>query len=232
MQTSDASASTTTLGAQLREYKQNFIQRVDPARVAVMEAATAALRATGIEQKALAVGDTVPPLSLPDALGRTVEMDQLWQQGPLVVVFYRGGWCPYCNLELRAWQHELDSLAQLGATLVAISPQTPDTSLSTAEKNELRFPVLSDSRLEAAKAFGVGFDMPAELVKLYSGIGHDLPVINGNGQWYLPIPATYVVGTDGHILYSCVESDYRERAEPAEVMAHVRKAVAGGQGIS
>ena len=226
MQTSDASASTTTLGAQLREYKQNFIQRVDPARVAVMETATAALRATGIEQQALNVGDLVPPLSMPDALGRTVDLHELWQQGPLVVVFYRGGWCPYCNLELRAWQHELDSLAQLGATLVAISPQTPDTSLSTAEKNELRFPVLSDSQLEAAKAFGVGFDMPAELVKLYSGIGHDLPVINGNGQWYLPIPATYVIGVEGRILFAHLDADYRERAEPAVVMACLRQTAA------
>lgn len=226
MQTSDASASTTTLGAQLSEYKQNFIQRVDPARVAVMETATAALRATGIEQQALNVGDLVPPLSMPDALGRTVDLHELWQQGPLVVVFYRGGWCPYCNLELRAWQHELDSLAQLGATLVAISPQTPDTSLSTVEKNELRFPVLSDSQLEAAKAFGVGFDMPAELVKLYSGIGHDLPVINGNGQWYLPIPATYVIGVDGRVLFAHLDADYRERAEPAVVMACLRQTAA------
>ena len=231
MKTHDVSASPTTLAAQLSEFKQNFIRRVDPARVTVMEAATAALRTTGIEQQALNVGDRVPPLALPDALGRAVDLHQLWQNGPLVVVFYRGGWCPYCNLELRAWQNELDSLAQLGGTLVAISPQTPDTSLSTAEKNDLRFPVLSDSRLEAAKAFGVGFDMPVELVKLYSGIGHDLPVINGNGQWYLPIPATYVVGKDGCILYAHVEADYRERAEPAEVMAHVRKAVAGGQRI-
>lgn len=226
MQTSDAFASTTTLGAQLREYKQNFIQRVDPARVAVMETATAALRATGIEQQALNVGDLVPPLSMPDALGRTVDLRELWQQGPLVVVFYRGGWCPYCNLELRAWQNELDSLAQLGATLVAISPQTPDTSLSTVEKNELRFPVLSDSQLEAAKAFGVGFDMPAELVKLYSGIGHDLPVINGNGQWYLPIPATYVIGVDGRVLFAHLDADYRERAEPAVVMACLRQTAA------
>ena len=86
--------------------------------------------------------------------------------------------------------------------------------------------MLSDSQLEAAKAFGVGFDMPAELVKLYSGIGHDLPVINGNGQWFLPIPATYVIGVDGRVLFAHLDADYRERAEPAVVMACLRQTAA------
>ena len=217
--------TTLTLTQQLAGYRADFKQRVAPERVAMMEAATADLRATGIVQRALHAGDRAPlDLVLPDALGRPVRLASLWQSGPLVLLFYRGGWCPYCNLELRAWQRDLEALRHLGASLVAISPQTPDHSLSTTEKNELAFPVLSDSSLAAAEAFGIAFTLPPELVELYSRVGNELPVINGNGQWTLPLPATYVIDSHGHIVFSHVEADYRQRAEPAAVMAVVEQA--------
>jgi peroxiredoxin len=209
---------TQSLSEELAAYKAGFRQRVAPERVTMMEAATADLRATGIEQKALHVGDAAPALSLPDAMGQSIALDALWAQGPLVLLFYRGGWCPYCNLELRAWQRELTRLGEIGARLVAISPQTPDNSLSTQERNELAFPVLSDSSLKASDAFGVTFVLPPELADLYGRVGNDLPVINGNGQWALPIPATYVIDTQGRIAFAHVEADYRERAEPAAVL--------------
>lgn len=221
MTPSTAPASQPSLAEQLAEFKAGFKQRVAPARVAMMESATAALRATGIESRALLVGQPAPALTLNDALGCPVALADLWRQGPVVIVFYRGGWCPYCNLELRAWQQRLGALKAHGATLLAISPQTPDSSLSTAEKNALSFTVLSDSALLAADAFGVGFTLPPELVALYASVGNDLPTINGNGQWVLPVPATFVVGRDGRISYAHVEADYRERAEPADVMALV-----------
>jgi peroxiredoxin len=214
---------TTSLADQLTDFKAGFKQRAAPERVAMMEAATANLRATGIEARALQVGATVPELTLPDALGSPVALSTLWRRGPLVLIFYRGGWCPYCNLELRAWQHQLPALRQMGAQLVAVSPQTPDNSLSTAEKNELAFPVLSDSDLQAATAFGVAFEMPPELIELYSRVGNDLPVLNGNGRWVLPLPATYVIDVNGRIAYAHIEADYRERAEPTDVLAAVAK---------
>jgi peroxiredoxin len=210
-----------SLSQELAAYKAGFVQRAAPERVAMMEAATADLRATGIEAAALQVGAQVPELTLPDALSRPVSLASLWQQGPLVLIFYRGGWCPYCNLELRAWQRHLAALKALGAHLVAVSPQTPDNSLSTAEKNELAFPVLSDSALQAATAFGLAFEMPAELIELYSRVGNDLSVLNGNGRWVLPVPATYVIDRSGRIVYAHVEADYRERAEPDVVLAAV-----------
>jgi peroxiredoxin len=211
-----------SLADQLAEYKAGFKSRVPPARVATMEAATAQLCASGISERARRPGDTAPDVSLPDALGRPVRLAELWRNGPLVVVFYRGGWCPYCNLTLRAWQQYLEELRGLGAGIVAISPQTPNNSMSTAEKNELAYPVLSDSRMQAAEAFGIGFSLPPELVELYASVGHDLPNVNGNGQWRLPLPATFVLDREGRIRFSHVEADYRERAEPAEVMAAVR----------
>lgn len=210
---------TSSLGDQLAAYQASFKQRAAPERVALMEAATADLRATGIESRALQVGADAPDLTLPDALGQPVRLSTLWQRGPLVLIFYRGGWCPYCNLELRAWQQQLAALNGLGAQLVAVSPQTPDNSLSTAEKNELAFPVLSDSALQAATAFGVAFEMPPELIEMYSRVGNDLPVLNGNGRWVLPLPATYVVDRRGRIAHAHVEADYRLRAEPRDVLA-------------
>jgi peroxiredoxin len=210
-----------TLGEQLAAYKAGFKQRAAPERLATMEAATAELRATGIESRALQAGDRAPDLTLPDALHQPVRLSALWERGPLVLVFYRGGWCPYCNLELRAWQQQLGELQRMGAQLVAVSPQTPDNSLSTAEKNALAFPVLSDSALQAATGFGVAFEMPPELVELYSRAGNDLAVLNGNGRWVLPVPATYVVDRDGRITFAHVEADYRQRAEPRDVLAAV-----------
>lgn len=211
----------TSLSEQLAAYKAGFVQRAALERVAMMEAATADLRGTGIESKALQVAAQAPDLTMPDALNQPVSLSSLWQRGPLVLIFYRGGWCPYCNLELRAWQQHLAALKFLGAQLVAVSPQTPDNSLSTAEKNELAFPVLSDSALEAATAFGVAFEMPPELIELYSRVGNDLPVLNGNGRWVLPVPGTYVIVRNGRVAFAHVEADYRERAEPRDVLAAV-----------
>ena len=212
---------TATLTQQLADYKAGFIQRVPPDRAAMMESATAELKATGIETLALQAGNQAPDITLPDATGRSVRLAELWKESVTVLIFYRGGWCPYCNLELRAWQQQLDVLSKLGIKLVAISPQTPDNSLSTAEKNELAYPVLSDSALMAADGFGIAFEMPKPLIDLYSKVGNDLPVLNGNGRWVLPLPATYVIGRDGRILFAHIESDYRVRAEPVDVIAAI-----------
>jgi len=211
-----------SLAAQLSAFKADFISRVPAARVASMESATAMLKNTGIESSAKQVGERAPRLSLPDARGELLSLEQLLEKGPVVAIFYRGGWCPYCNLELRAWQALLGELNSLGASLVAISPQTPDNSLSTAEKNALAFPVLSDSELTASHGFGIAFTLPPDLVELYGRVGNNLPEFNGNGQWVLPIPATFVIDRSGVIQYSHVEADYRERAEPADVLAMVR----------
>ncbi len=213
----------TYLAEQLAEFQAGFKQRAPAERVATMEAATAQLRASGIESTALQVGAELPALTLPDATGKPVDFRALNAIGPLVVVFYRGGWCPYCNLELREWQRLLPQLRARGATLVAISPQTPDNSLSTAEKNELAFPVLSDSGLAAAKAFGIAFTLSPELVALYANVGNDLPTLNGNGQWVLPIPATYLIDAGGRVAFAHVESDYRQRAEPQDVLERLEQ---------
>ena len=155
---------------------------------------------------------------MPDARGGYVRLNGLLAAGPVVLSFYRGGWCPYCNLELRALQQALPEITRLGATLVAVSPQTPDESLSTAEKNALAFPVLSDAGSATAKSFGIAYDLAEELRPIYTRFGHALPDKNGDEGWVLPIPATYVIDTDGTIALAYVDVDYRNRLEPAEIL--------------
>jgi peroxiredoxin len=209
-----------TLAHQLARFATAVELQTSPERMATMVAAVGELKATGIEQRALQVGDAAPRLTLPNALGAPTALWPLWRRGPLVLVFCRGGWCPYCNLALRAWQRELDTLDRLGGSLIAVSPQTPDQALSTAERNRLAYPVLSDSMLLAA-AFGVAFTLAPQLVGPYLGVSTDLPMLNGNGHWALPIPATYVIGRGGRILFAHVEADHRARAEPSQVLAAV-----------
>jgi peroxiredoxin len=170
----------------------------------------------------LKAGDPAPDFRLPDVRGCQVRLRDLLAKGPVVVSFYRGGWCPYCNLELRALQNALPEIKQLGAQLVAISPQTPDESLSTAEKNELEFAVLSDIGSATAKAYGIAFDLTEELRPIYSRLGHALPDKNGDDSWILPIPATYVIDKDGIVALAFVDVDYRNRLEPAEIVATLK----------
>jgi peroxiredoxin len=210
------------LNRQLADMQMASRQRSTPERTAIFDSATDRLRSSGIGAKALPIGAALPEVTLPDVHGELVDLCELNREAPLVVVFYRGGWCPYCNLTLREWQRLLPDLGQCGAHLVAISPQGPDLSLSTAEKNELAFAVLSDTELAGAKAFGVAFSLAPDVVHLYSQLGADLPTVNANGRWELPIPATFVIDRDGRVAFAHVEADYRQRAEPSDVLELVR----------
>lgn len=191
------------------------------------DAADAVFDATGIAARVKRAGDLAPDATLPDGAGRSVRLSDVWRKGPLVLVFYRGGWCGYCSLQLRAWHQRADDLTRLGATLLAISPQTPDHSMRTAEDNQFTFTVLSDSNLEAANGFELAFTLPPELVSFYGSVGTDIPVLNGNGLWVLPVPATYVIDEDGRIRFAHIEEDIRKRAEPGDVLRVIEDMVRG-----
>ncbi len=208
--------SPLALQAELDAFRAEWSRRAPEEAQALIVRQIAELAASGAEHRILPPGLAVPDIALPDAAGRMVA---LRGPGPAVIVFYRGGWCPYCNLQLRAWQRRLPELAARGARLVAISPQAPDGTLSTAERNALAFPVLSDSEDLAGRAFGVSFALPGDLVALYRRFGHALEVVNGPAGWRLPMPATFVVGGDGRIAFARAEADYRRRVEPAEALA-------------
>jgi len=185
----------------------------------------AALVRSGLGEHALRRGERAPEFVLRDATGASVDSRRLRQHGPLVLCFYRGAWCPYCNLELRAWREHLPDLERLGATLVAISPQTPDASLTLVEKHALTYPVLSDRGNAVARRFGLVYTVDAGMRAIFDGLGIDLPAHNGESTFELPVPATYLVGSDATVVGAWVDVDYRRRAEPSAVVARVREVV-------
>ncbi|NYH14781.1 peroxiredoxin-like family protein [Paraburkholderia bryophila] len=185
----------------------------------VMERATAELVASGQAERALRAGDKAPAFTLTDPDGTLVSSTELLEKGPLVISFYRGVWCPYCNMELQALEEALPEFQAAGASLVAISPQTPVNSRKSVRQNKLSFAILSDARNDVAAAFGLRFALPDYLVELYKALKNDLPAVNGDPSWTLPMPARYVVGQDGTILYSEVNPDYTRRPEPADMLA-------------
>jgi len=210
---------TESLSEQLEAYRAGWRARVPADRQAVMDAHVAHLAASGIARTAKQVGDRAPAIRLRDQHGAEFDVASLLAKGPVVVTFYRGGWCPFCNMELKAYQAVLPRLAVAGASLVAISPEKPDDVSGTAAKNELSFPVLSDIGHTVAKAFGVHYAFTAEVRTVYDGFKLDIPGKNGSqDDWSLPLSATYVIGKDGTILFADTRTDYRERTDPQEVL--------------
>ena len=163
-----------------------------------------------------------PDFTLPDVQGGDVSLGSLLEAGPAVVTFYRGGWCPYCNIQLRAHQAVLPDMTPLGARLVAISPQLPDGSLSTAEANALTFDVLSDVGNTVARNYGLVWSLPEELRAGLRSNNKALPGINGDDSWELPVPATYVIARDGRVALAAIDVDYRNRLEPDAILAALR----------
>ena len=187
-----------------------------------MDKAQQALKDSGIAERALAAGDDAVDFTLPNARGEQVSSEALRQQGPIVVSFYRGGWCPYCGLELKALQSVNAEIEALGARLIAISPQLPDESLSTAEKNQLEFEVLSDLNSKVADQYGLTFSLDEDLRPIYKNWGADVAAVNDDPDCKLPLPATYVISQDGKIVHSFVEEDYTERLEPDAILNALR----------
>ncbi len=207
-----------TLQEQLASTKAKFTAKAPAEALKVMANATQELDATGIAQNAPKVGDRLSEFALPNQNGDVRKLSELLQNGPVVITFYRGGWCPYCNLELQAYQQVLGDIKAAGATLIAITPELPDASLSTAEKNELQFEVLSDQNAEYAKELGLVFTLPEELRPIYEQFGIDVQQHNGQGQYDLPLAATFVVDADGKVVFSVATADYTQRAEPTDVL--------------
>jgi len=212
-----------SLQKELEERFNTVSQKVPQDILNTMLDVTRRLVESGIADNSLKVGDKVPDFNLPNAAGEEVRLKEFLDKGPVILNFYRGGWCPYCNLELNAYQKHLPDINELGASLVAISPQTPDNSLSTAEKNELKFQVLSDVGNKVANQFGLVFKVPSELQEIYNNFGITLPKFNGDESWELPMPGTYVIDKDGTVSYAFADADYTKRAEPDEVIAKLEE---------
>lgn len=220
-----------SLQEQLDTFKAAFEAGQPPynvprAVVETMHRATAELINSGAAQRALKAGDMMPAFTLDDAEGKPVSSADLLRQGPLVVTFYRGVWCPYCNMDLQALQAALPAVQEAGAKLVAISPQLAANSRKAVRQNSLTFPILSDSHNDVAAAFGLRFELQDYLVDLYKSLKNELPAFNGDASWTLPMPARYVVAQDGTIVYAEVNPDYTRRPEPSDMLPAIAQAVA------
>ncbi|HEX2328498.1 MAG TPA: peroxiredoxin-like family protein [Candidatus Angelobacter sp.] len=208
-----------TLADQLEELTTKLRALVPAERLSIVERGVDALKQSKLADSALKTGDMVPEFELHDGDGMLWRSVDLLRSGPLVVVFYRGRWCAYCNTQLAALQEIHSQIATTGASLVAISPQTQKHSYMTRDMHGLRFPVLSDPGNTVARQFGLVYGVTPELRRMYESIMTKLPGYNGDQSWELPMPATYVIGQDGNIIFGRVDVDWRERPEPEEILS-------------
>jgi len=189
----------------------------DSARM-TMAQATEELRKSGIIDKALSKGDQYIDLELPNINGAKVKLSEKLKDGPIILTFYRGGWCPYCNMQLKAYQDHLDQFTAAGGQLIAISPESMDSASDTVNKHEIKFEILSDKLNTEARKYGLVFKLSKELKDVYLKFGLDLEKNQGNDSWELPVPATYIIDKNGKIVYSFLNVDYVQRAEPSEIV--------------
>jgi peroxiredoxin len=209
----------TSLQDQLDEITANTRNLVQPERLAVGERAVEELFSTGIEDRILPVGALAPQFELNDANGRLVRSQDMLALGPLVVKFFRGRWCSYCATELETWRDLYGQIRERGGLLVAVSPQTERQSDFMAGQHGLPFPLLSDPGCALAEKFGLVYTVPEYQRDYYRSIMVNLPFINDDKSWKLPLPATYVIAKDRKILFAEGHADFRVRPEPEEALA-------------
>ena len=214
-----------TLQETLADFQAQWRASVPAARAKVYDEDVAQLRASGLADRALNARVKAPDFTLPDVTGEDVTLSGLLARGPVVLLWYRGGWSPYCTIELRAYSEALPQFQELGATLVAISPQTLDNSLMTQQLGQIEFPVLSDAGNQVARTYGLVQQLSGRmLTEIQSRL--NLRDYNGDSSFELPLPATYVIDPGGVIRYAFVDPDYRRRAEPTAVLAALKELAA------
>jgi peroxiredoxin len=211
-------ARTTTLQDQLDEITANTRHLVQAERLAVGERAVAELFATGIEDRILPVGAQAPAFALKDANNRVVRSEDMLSLGPLVIKFFRGRWCPYCMTELETWRDLYGRIRERGALMVAIGPQTERQSDFMAGQHGLPFPVLFDPGNKVAEQFRLVYNIPDYHRTYYRSILVNIPFVNGDDSWRLPLPATYVIAKDRKVVLAEAHADFRVRPEPEEAL--------------
>lgn len=213
-----------TLKSQLEEYLASFKSKAPLEAQDTMNSATADLKRSGIEDRALQEGQHAPDFRLSDQNGQQRSLGEFLERGSVVLTFYRGGWCPFCNLALAGMQAALEEIHAAGAQLLAVTPELPDSSLTTQERHGLEFTIMSDVGNTVAEEYGLVFTVPAELRPIYADFGIDIPSHNGDQTFRLPVPATFVIDGDGIVRYRFADADYTKRAEPQEVVAALQGA--------
>lgn len=203
----------------------SFEQLPPPSRKdmdAAFAASTEELRRSGILRTALNVGDKAPDFELSEAGGRNVKLSELWAVGPVVLVYYRGNWCPYCSRHLSRLQQSMQQIHAQDAQLVAISPETQSHALATEVKHRLTFPVLHDEQNAVARKYGVAYRVSNKVIPYYNELVN-LPSHNGDPSYELPLAAAYVIDREGTIRYAFLDADFTRRADPADILTVLRR---------
>jgi len=202
------------LKTDLKKVSEQFEKSVSKETFELIDAQIQLLAKKKLRENTLKVGEYIPDFTLNNAVGEQVNIYDLLNEGPIILSFYRGNWCPYCNLELVAYQEKIDEIQGKGAQFVAVSPELPDLSLSLIERHSLKYEILSDIDNGVARDFGLVFKLSNELSKLYMQFGIDLEKEQNNSNDELPVPATYVIDESGKIMLAALNIDYRERIDP------------------
>ena len=206
------------LSEQLEAFNKGFIQKASAEIVQTMGEATEALRRSGLIDGAVKAGDAAPDFDLPELGGGHVHLSDALRDGPVVISFYRGAWCPYCNLQMQALQASLPDIEAAGGRLIAIAPETAAHAAEIRDKGNLTFPLLQDVNNAVARQYGIVFTLSDSLRPIYEAFGIDLADSQGNDAFELPLPATYIVRADGVVAHAFVDVDYTRRMEPSEIV--------------
>jgi len=211
-----------TLADNIQSFQNSFIPTIPEDTLNLLMAELQRLIDTGLADRSLTSGQHFPEFQLSNANGKKVTLAELLASGPLVVSFYRGAWCPYCNLEINALQKKLPEITAAGAQLVTISPQTPDRSADQVNQSNLTFEVLSDIGNRLSKQCGLVFTLPESLRPIYEAWQIDIPGHNADNTFELPMPATYIIDKEGLVRYAFVDMDYTKRLEPDLIIEQLR----------
>ena len=214
------SGDSEPLSKQLSMMTEERMAKAPEAMKVAFKKGIESVKGTGIEKSAMQVGDNAIDAELTGWDGETVKLSELWSEKPVVLMWYRGGWCPYCSLQLRAMQQNLDQIKGAGATLVVLTPELPEKAKATAETNDLDMVALHDKDSALADQYGIMYELPESIAGIYRD-KLKLPEYNGSDKLQLPLSATYVVDIDGTITYAFLDADYKKRAEPSEVIEAV-----------
>jgi peroxiredoxin len=210
-----------TLKTQIENFNTELAKQLPPEVLEAFGKSIEDLKTKNIEENSIKVGDSFPAFSIPNAKNEIVNSSEILKNGKMIIAFYRGAWCPYCNLELAALQNVLPEIESKKATLVAISPQSPDNSLTTVEKNSLTFEVLTDDNNVLASKIGISFKLQDFIVPVYEAVGIDVPKHNGNNDNTLPVPAVYVIGQNGIVESKYIDSNYMNRVNIEQLLTEL-----------
>lgn len=212
-----------TLAKEIAAFQDQFIPTVPEETLNLLMSELQTLVAKGMAENAISVGEKFPDFSLPNAGDTEISLSTLLEKGSLVISFYRGAWCPYCNLEINALQNRLADIQATGAQLIAISPQLPNKSNDQVSASKLTFDVLSDRSNKLAKQCGLVFTLPESLRPIYAAWELDIPGHNGDDTFELPMPATFIISNDGVIKYAFIDMDYTKRLEPEIIVEQLKQ---------